>query len=89
MKTRLFSTLIFALAIAFSISLASEKPAKSTKTSTTKKEMKSCCMGEKAGKECSDKDMKNCDMKEAKASKSSAKTETIEAKKADAEVKKN
>lgn len=83
--------LIFALAIAFSISFASEKNSKSTKTSPTKKEMRSCCMGEKMGKECSDKDMKNCESKEAKASKSGTKAETKDAKKAaaDTEVKKD
>lgn len=88
MKPRFLSTLILALAIAFSISLASEKNPKSTKTSTTKKEMKSCCMDEKMGKECSDKDMKNC---EAKMSKSGAKAQTKDAKKTatDVEVKKN
>ncbi|MEO8167444.1 MAG: hypothetical protein ABI623_04295 [bacterium] len=79
MKTRFFSTLLFVLALAFSISLAAEKPSKSTKTSTAKKEMKSCCVAEKDAKGCSDKDMKNCVMKDAKASKSGVNSDTKEA----------
>jgi hypothetical protein len=87
-KTRLFSTLLLALAFALSVAVAGEKGDKSAKTTSTKKEMKGCCADDmKSAKAYSDKDMKHCDTKGAKAStKSDAKAE-VKTENKNAEVK--
>ncbi len=81
MKTRFFSVLVLALGIALSVSISSEKGQKSSKATSAKKEMKSCCPEEKGNKQCSDKDMKDCAAKEGKGMKSSKSSSTKEADK--------
>jgi hypothetical protein len=69
MKKRLLSIFVVALAVAFSVAIASDNHAKSTKTSTVKKEMKGCCSdASKSSKGCTDKEMMDCDTKEMKSS---------------------
>lgn len=65
MKSRLFVAVVVAF-VAFSLTVAGEKG--STKSKSTKKEMKGCSEMKSAKADCSDKDMKHCDTKEAKAS---------------------
>ena len=89
MKTRLLSTFVLTVALAFSIAVASEKGEKTTKSTTAKKEVKGCCSeGMKSAKGCSEKDMKNCDAKEAKASMKS-KDAKVETKTQSTETKKD
>ena len=76
MKSKFFSVFVVALALVFSVSLASDKDGKSTKKAEQKKEVKGCCMPGKEvknEKDCSDKALMDCDPAEAKTGKASAK----------------
>jgi len=74
MKSRLFSTAVLALALAFSVALASDKGEKTTKQAPAKKEMKGCCSEMKSSKECSEEEMKNGESKHAKTSTKASET---------------
>jgi hypothetical protein len=91
MKSKLFSTLVVAIVIAFSIAIASDKGNKTQKTSEAKKETQGCCMTAKETKtatDCSGKAMMDCDPGDAKAAKSSKKsTESKAEVKKDGEAK--
>ncbi|MER3524955.1 MAG: hypothetical protein C4326_13125 [Ignavibacteria bacterium] len=84
MKIRLVLSIVVAAVFALAIAFAYGSGEKTKKTSTPKKELKSCCSGEmKGAKECSDMEMKEG---EAKGASSSVKSEEAKAERK-AEVK--